>query len=805
MYQRIETDVLPRLFAMKPTPGHRLRGWAIGCATGEEAYSLAMLMLEVSQRCAVGPRMQVFASDLAEDMLERARDGVYPREVVGSVSEERLARFFVREGSNYAVRREVRDLVVFAMHNLFRDPPFSHLDLIICRDLLHELQPAVRRGVQAMLYYALEPHGVLIVSPTDSIDAQLFDAVDANVGLFRRKPGPPQPLALIPSTMPAAEFGDGWLRAPAGAASRDFAAVHAELIEPYVPPSVMVDAHNEVVYYSSHANRYVRIPGGELTHNLVKLVREPLASELNAALQISLRNDTPWRSEPLVVQTALGPRRVILRVESIDPNGAAPLRLVVFDELDEAWLETRLVHDRDPAETVAKLGAELGEVQRRLRLLVDDGAHPTSSEAELQPSSESLRRVLHDVDLSKQDLRALNEELASLSSENQRRIDELAQLSDGLQHLLESTGIATLFLDRELRIIRFTPQLAELFNLRHIDRGRSITDVTHGLRYDELEADAQRVLEHVTTVEREIASVDDRWFLARMLPYRRAHRIDGVVITMVDITDRKKIEDELRDADRRKDEFLALLAHELRNPLAPISSGIEVLKLAGNDARVVEQISATMSRQTKLLVRLVDDLLEVSRITGGRLQLRKTQLELAHVIRDAVAGVQSSIDRAGQTLTVEGPEEPIPLEGDAARLTQVLDEPAQQCNPLYGAGRRNRTRCKTRWRDGRHMRERHRHRHSARRARPRLRVVLPGRRSAYGAHERGPRHRTDARADAGRDARRFDYRAQRRHRSGQRVRSAAADFQAFGRRVGGERAHRGAAERPPGAHRGRQR
>jgi len=254
--------------------------------------------------------------------------------------------------------------------------------------------------------------------------------------------------------------------------------------------------------------------------------------------------------------------------------------------------------------------------------------------------------------------------------------DELSfmvQLSTDVQHLLESTGVATLFLDRELKIVHFTQQAAEMFNIRRTDTGRRLSDLRHCLDYGDLLSDARRVLDELTPVDREVAGADKRWFLAKLHPYRTvAQRVDGVVLTLVEVTARKHAEDRLREADRRKDEFLALLAHELRNPLAPISAGVEVLKRAGSDPRVVAQVSATMGRQTRQLVRLVDDLLDVSRVRGGRLRLRLAQVNLADVIRDAVAAVRPLTETSGHELTIDLPDEPILMKADSARLTQVV-------------------------------------------------------------------------------------------------------------------------------------
>jgi len=281
--------------------------------------------------------------------------------------------------------------------------------------------------------------------------------------------------------------------------------------------------------------------------------------------------------------------------------------------------------------------------------------------------------ILEHLESSKEELQAANEELTTLDVENRRRYDELAEVSGVLRHLLQSTGIATLFLDRNFSVVRFTPQLGELFNIREFDVGRPVAEITNRLDYEDLLEDARRVLDHLTTVDREVHGKSGRWYLARLVPYRTpTEQVDGVVLTFIDITERKLAEQELRDADRRKDEFLALLAHELRNPLAPIVAGIDLLRHASDKPPMLEQVSATMARQVKQLVRLVDDLLELSRVSGGRLRLRKSRTPLRDVVRDAVASVRPMVERQRHELQVTLPDEPIELDADSARLTQVF-------------------------------------------------------------------------------------------------------------------------------------
>jgi two-component system, chemotaxis family, CheB/CheR fusion protein len=634
LFLDIEQRIIPRIFDRKSL-GDRVRIWSIGCGTGEEAYSLAMLLVEESERRRCGVHLQVFASDAAERIVAMAREGIYPREIATSMPSPRLQRFFTQETGFFRVKREIRDLVLFASHSLFKDPPFGHIDLIVCRNLLSDLQPEVRQGVLNLFHYALEPDGLLLVGQHDEVDTpQLFEADGGPTRLFRRTAAPRHRPALPISMQP---FGPGGIRGTAEpVAHSEVATIYRSAIEPYLPPSVLIDGENDVVHFSASAARYVHIPGSELTHDLSQLVREPIRSQLVDGLRSLREGSKSWSSDPSYLPTEHGLRRVILRLELL---ASAGVTLVVFD----------------------------------------DSSPITSQDTS---AADSANTVLEELATSKEELEAVNQELLALDEENRKRVRELTQISTDLQHLLAATGIATLLLDRELRIVRFTPLLGELFALRLSDVGRPISELARLAHFGGFAQEARRVLEQVQPVDRELLGPDGHWYLNRLLPYRTdAARVAGVVLTLIEITERKRAEQALQEASRQKDEFLAVLAHELRNPLAPISSGIEVLKAAPGDRSIVERISATMGRQAKQLVRLVDDLLEVSRISGGKLRLRTSVMDLNEVVQDAIASTKPSLESAGHTLQIHSSAEPLPVEGDGARLTQVI------CNLLNNAVR----------------------------------------------------------------------------------------------------------------------
>jgi two-component system, chemotaxis family, CheB/CheR fusion protein len=668
-FAKLESEVLPQLFARKSGSQHALRAWVVGCSTGEAAYALAIALLERRASLEMPPRIQVFASDMSDQALQRARLGFYPAEIETAIPQERLAKYFIKEDDRgYRVRPMLREVLLFAAHNVVKDFPFSQLDLILCpRGLLENLKPDARRSVLRTFHYALLPHGLLVVDSSQRLeaDAPQYFAHEGD-GVYRRQ------IARASPKVPP--YGEGMAMSlagngpePAKPSVPDARSLHLGLLERYAPASVLTDADGRVIHYSQRASRFLSLPGGEVTHELVALLREPLRSAVRGGLEAVGRRSTKWSSDALLVHTQSGVRRVAVQIEPGDEASGA--KLVVFQELgarqsvDEDNSRARLAND-----LTTLLEAQLDEARRQLRSVVADG-EAAAAAGRHQP----LVRALEDIDSAKEELQTVNEELSSLNEDSRARVEDLARLTADLEVLLESTGLATLFLDRDLKIVRFTAPSLEIFHVLPTDKGRALADVSHRLRDYELMTDARRVLKHVVPVEREVEADNGKWYLLRMLPYRSAPQgLDGVAITLVDITSRKKAELELREADRRKDEFIALLAHELRNPLAPISSGIEILRRRELDPAIAERVTLTMSRQAAQLVRLIDDLLDVSRINSGRLQLRKTPVALRDIVRDAVAAVRPLIERANHRLNIDMLREPIKLEADAARLTQVL-------------------------------------------------------------------------------------------------------------------------------------
>jgi two-component system, chemotaxis family, CheB/CheR fusion protein len=554
VFRKLEEEVVPALFEGR-NDGDEVRVWSVGCATGEEAYSLGMLLCEHAARLDDPPRIRVFASDLHERSLRHARDGLFPETIAADIPAERLARFFRAEAGGYRVRKELRDSVTFAAHNLLRDPPFSGIDLVTCRNLLIYLQRDVQKRVIKLFHYALSDGGYLLVGTAETLErSPQFRLESSEHHLYRRRTL--QPGERRVPTLPARGRG-GWTPSdPSVHADRPgYGGFHARMVERYAPPSLMIDANGDVLHVSERAGRYLRHPAGVPTSALLKVVREELRAELRGTLHVVRERGRARPSPPIPIRIDGQLRHVVLRVSPVGENDLDGFVLIIFEEVEAPGGSPDRTGPAD-GETVRALEQELELTRSRLQTVLEEfetgQEEMRASNEELQSSNEELRSTMEELETSKEELQSINEELHTLNSEHVQKVDELSHLSSDLQNLLHATGLATLFLDRGLRIVRFTPRIGELFNIRPSDRGRPLAHLTHRLGYGGLLDDAQGVLETLLPVEREIESEDGGWHLVRMNPYRSVDdRIDGVVITFVDVTALRRSEAAVRERDAR--------------------------------------------------------------------------------------------------------------------------------------------------------------------------------------------------------------------------------------------------------------
>ena len=701
-FQALERFVIPDVLERCPAEG--ARAWVAGCSSGEEAYTIAMLFRELSERMARPPRVQIFATDIDASALAEARRGRYTNVVERQVIPERLARFFTRRGDSYTVTKDIRDLCIFTAHDLVRNPPFSRMDLISCRNLLIYLDPLLQRRVIELFHYALRPGGYLLLGKAEMVDARdldLFELVEKTDRVFRRRDVERrlgiQPLqhggarALPLEMAPLARRGGADVRSAADR-SRNI------LLEEYAPPSVVVDGRGEVRYYWGN-NLAVYLPpqAGAPTTNLLHLVRRELKVELGAVLHNAARQAGPVIHRDLAVVVDGVERRLNLVVRPLPRTEQDPdeLFLVVFQELQAvpaAPAAPGAPLDATTLERYRQIEFELENTRGRLQLTVDELENANealrASNEQFQSMNEELHSSNEELQTSQEELQSLNEELNTVNGELSKKVDELGLLYGDLQNLFQSTQIATLFLDRQFRIARFTPEAMTVFRLADGDVGRPLSDFAARFDAAGLPQEVERVLQTLEPVDRAVRMADQgRWFQMRIHPYRTPSGVSaGVVISFIDVSELKaaeaalheavaerlRAEELLRHADQRKDEFLAVLSHELRNPLAPIQNSLYLLQHAPPDGDAAQRARQIIARQVGHLTRLVDDLLEVTRVTRGKLQLRRQRIDLRDVVHRTVEDHLTLFTAREVALEATCPETPVWVDGDSTRLAQVI-------------------------------------------------------------------------------------------------------------------------------------
>ncbi len=566
---------IPQLFAGK-TREDQIRVWIAGCATGEEAYSLAMLLCEHAERLSHPPSIQLFASDVDEHSILDARAGLFPTTIEADVSQERLRRFFQQDHGRYRVRKELREKVLFASHNVLRDPPFSRIDLVSCRNLLIYLTPPAQEQVFDIFHFALRVGGLLFVGGSESSQnvESLFSAVDAPHRIYVRRsvprpawripilPGPTQnrlgPLPARARTLPAltsAEAADAKSEAPEALRGRQerrailFGELHLKMLEDYGPPSVVINESHDIVHLSQHGGRYLQFGAGEPTADIMTMVHPALRIELRTALFRAAQDGAPFTAAPQMVEVDHTSEEVTIQVRPVKPDDAAQgFFLVLFEKTETS---ASAPGTQRHADVTRGLDDEIQYLKEQLSATVEQyeaaNEELKASNEELQASNEEMRSAAEELETSKEELQSVNEELSTVNHELKSNVEELSRTNSDLNNLMASTDIGTIFLDRQLRIQRFTPSAQKIFNLIPADLGRPLSDITHQLVYAELIRDAEQVLDNLSAVEREVERDDASWYSVRIAPYRtQEDRIAGVVATFIDITQRRLAEQELR-------------------------------------------------------------------------------------------------------------------------------------------------------------------------------------------------------------------------------------------------------------------
>ena len=558
-WDQLRTQAIPALLANR-SPGHALRAWVPACSTGEEAYSLAIVFKEAIEQAKPKGNfaLQIFATDLDRDAIAKARQALFPHNIAADVSRERLTRFFAKEERGCRVCKEIREMVIFAPQNLVMDPPFTKLDILSCRNLLIYLAPEAQKKLIPLFHYSLSPDGILFLGSAETIGSftELFAPLSGKSRIFRRRESSLQPEPLeFPSSFSAAPPSGPEAR-PAAKPPLSLQSLADQLVlQRYSPPTVLVNDKGDILYISGHTGKYLEPAAGKANWNIFAMAREGLRYELSDAFQKVLRQKGRVVLHGLKIGTNGGEQCVDVTVHQLEePGPLQGLVMIVFTDMaapEAAKAAVRPPKAHPHNARLAELEQELLHVRGEARATHEEMQTTQeefrSAHEELQSTNEELQSTNEELTTSKEEMQSMNEELQTLNTELQAKVDELSRVSNDMKNLLNTTDIATLFLDNDLNVRRFTPQATNIIKLIPADVGRPITDLASELRYPELAEEARKVLRTLAAAEKPIAASDGRWFTVRIMPYRTLDdRIDGVVITFADITAAKTLEAELR-------------------------------------------------------------------------------------------------------------------------------------------------------------------------------------------------------------------------------------------------------------------
>ena len=669
-------------------PGDTVRMWVVGCASAEEVYSIAMILAEHAATLLDPPGIQMFATDIDERGYAWGREGLYSSAAVAPVEADRLERFFTKEPGGYRISKSLREMVLFAVHNVLRDPPFARIDLVSCRNLFIYLQPEAQQQALETLHYALNPEGLLFLGASESAgDSGLFTAVGAPANRLFRRTAVPGRVPRLSTMDPVAGTGAGAGAAAGGAASGQresfsYGAAHVHMLEEYAEPSAVVDERWEVVHLSTGVGRYLSLREGEPSRRVLDLTRGDLRMALRTALHQAFTKGTA--TTRLVATDGDGQVRVRVRPGSANGMGSR-FALVLFEAVEAGPAAVPGAEAAGPERSDARgMEDELRQTRQQLEATSASYDHTV---AELQAANEELRSIneeqkaaAEELETGREEIQSINEELTTINQEHQSTIEELKRTNADLQNLIESTEIGTIFLDRAMRIRRFTPAAAGIFNFVAADHDRPLVHITHRLNYPDLVADVTRVLESLERIERVVTSESGESFIVRMNPYRSLDGdVDGAVLTFFDHTARHAMEEELREAkavaeaaNAAKTTFLGTLSHELRTPLSAILGYVDILQqdgtLTAEQSHRVDRIRAG----THHLTAMIDELLSFTRMDVGRETVDRQSVDARAIVGEAHGLLAPTVTGKGLAFGLDVPDEPVRLETDVVKVRQIL-------------------------------------------------------------------------------------------------------------------------------------
>ena len=593
LWDLLKESMLPELIDHMPD-GHIIRAWVPACSSGEEAYSLAIIFkeaLEIS-KTKKNLSLQIFATDLDTDSIDKARKGFFPSNIVADVSPERINRFFSKEGEGFRVNTSIREMVVFAPQNVIKDPPFTKLEILSCRNMLIYMEPELQKKLMTLFHYSLNPGGIMILGTAETLGSQSFryTVMNNKFKVFKR--------SITSTEIELIDFPSAFhhksmepkMNTPVKVVENIQSLTDQVLLQRFSPASVLITEKGDILYITGRTGKYLEPAAGKANMNIFAMAREGLLNLLPSALRKASQNFEPITLRSIKIGTNGGSQYVDVTIQCLDkPNTLRGMILIVFNDVPAA-----LKHSKDSPKTAehsskkedqaileAELQQSIEELQSTREEMQTSQEELKSTNEELQSTNEELQSTNEELTTSKEEMQSLNEELQTVNIELQSKVTDFLQANDDMKNLLNSTEIATLFLDKELNIRRFTDEATRIFKLRNSDIGRPFTDQVNDLLYPEIEDHARHVLKTLIPVETLITTTDDRWFNVRIMPYRKINDyIDGLVFTLSNVTEFKKLEIDLKktyELLQQKERSLAISETHFRRLFESSKDGILIL------------------------------------------------------------------------------------------------------------------------------------------------------------------------------------------------------------------------------------